>query len=152
MKKANLIILALVLMSILTSCSSGKLQIKDSIMAPENQLPPISGKWVIEDTVDSPYSRGVSDIKESLIGREVLFHNSAVVVDRDFVLEPSFKYKNVNISDYLLYKYKISSDYLNLAATEGEVISVASNNQFFYEFIKYNEDQMIFLLRTSSIF
>ena len=144
MKKSHLITLVLVILSMLTSCSSGKLQIKDSIMAPENQLPPISGKWIIEESIESPYYRGVSDVKESLIGGEVLFHNSAVVVDRDYVLEPSFKYKNVNISDYLLYKYKISSDYLNLTEEEGEVISVSSNNQFFFEFIKYSEEEMIF--------
>lgn len=128
----------------LTSCSNGKLQIKDSIIAPENQLPPISGKWTIEESIDSPYIKGVTDTKESLIGREVLFHNSGVVVDRDFVLEPTFKYKNVNLTDYLLYKYKVNPDYLNLSEKEVEVIAVSSNNQFFYEFIKYSEDEMFF--------
>ncbi|NLV87786.1 MAG: hypothetical protein GX021_00260 [Tissierellia bacterium] len=144
MKRARLIIFGLVLLSMLTSCSNGKLQIKDSIVAPENRQPPLSGKWIIEDSIDSPYIKGVSDEEESLIGREVLFHDSAVVVDKDFILEPSFIYKNVNISDYLLYKYKISSEYLNLTEEEGEVISISSNNQFFYEFIKYSEDELFF--------
>lgn len=144
MKKSYLIIFLIALLGLLPSCSSGRLQIKDSIMAPENQLPSIEGKWIIENTVDSPYSRGVSDVKESLIGREVLFHKEAVVVDRDYVLEPTFKYKNVNIFDYLLYKYKTNPEYLDLTEEEGEVITVTSNNQFFYEFIKYSEDEMIF--------
>lgn len=144
MKKLYLTCLFLVLLFILTSCSSAKLQIKESITAPENQQPPISGKWTIEESIDSPYIRGVTDIKESLIGRDVLFHESAIVVDRDYVLEPSFKYKNVNISDYLLYKFKISPEYLDLNEQEVEVISVSSNNQFFYEFVKYSEDEMFF--------
>lgn len=144
MKKFYLVAILLILSNMLTSCSNGKLQIKDSIIAPENQLPPISGKWTIEESIDSPYIKGVTDTKESLIGREVLFHNSAVVVDRDFVLEPTFKYKNVNLTDYLLYKYKVNPDYLNLSEKEVEVIAVSSNNQFFYEFIKYSEDEMFF--------
>ena len=43
-----------------------------------------------------------------------------------------------------MYKYKISSEYLNLTEEEGEVISISSNNQFFYEFIKYSEDELFF--------
>lgn len=143
MKKPYLIILSIVLL-MLTSCTDGKFQIRANIIAPENQKPPISGKWTIEKSVDGPYSKGVSDGGESLIGREVLFHNSAVVVDRDYVLEPSFKYKSVNISDYLLYKYKINPEYLDLDEKEVEVISISSNNQFFYEFVKYDEDEMFF--------
>ncbi|HEY8362067.1 MAG TPA: hypothetical protein VIK77_04210 [Tissierellaceae bacterium] len=143
MKKIYIIIF-LILPLVLTSCSDGKFQIRANIVAPENQVPPISGKWAVEKSVDVPYRRGVSDDGDSLIGSEVLFHDSAVVVDKDYVLEPSFKYKNVKISDYLLYKYKISPEYLNLEDKEVEVISISSNNQFFYEFVKYSEDEMFF--------
>ncbi|MFA5576836.1 MAG: hypothetical protein WCZ27_00795 [Tissierellaceae bacterium] len=143
MKKMGLFALAALLLVFLASCNSGRFQVKDSIKSPENSLPPLQGKWVIERYVDSPYNKGTGASKDSLVNKDVLFHKDAVVVGGDYALDPNFKYKNVSIHDYLLYKYKIDPEYLDLEDKTVDIVTVVSDNQYFYEFIKYDEDKMV---------
>lgn len=143
MRKLNFIIVAIVLVSYLTSCSINKFETKDRIKAPENNLPPIQGKWIIEKAIDSPYKKGNIDNSESLIGKEALFHGSATVIGEDYVIEPTFKLKSVMLSDYLLYKYKIAPAELELSDGKAKIITIFSNNQYFYELIKFSENEMI---------
>jgi len=143
MKKNYLIIILLVLMSLLTSCNVGRFDIKDRIVAPQNDLPPLQGKWIIEKSIDNPHRKIDEESFESIIGKEVLFHKDAVVVGEDYTLEPTYKLKNVNFLDYILYKYKIKPDNLGIKAEEAQVVTIFSNNQYFYEFIKYNDKEML---------
>lgn len=143
MKKLLLIICIAILAVFLASCSINKFEIKDRIKAPENNLPPIQGKWIVEKAIDSPYKKGGTYDSESLIGTEALFHKTATVLGDDYVLEPTFKLKNVKLDDYLLYKYKISPEELEISGDKVEVITILNNNQYFYEFIKYSDEDMI---------
>lgn len=143
MKKVLLTICFIILMTFLTSCSINKFETKDRIKAPENNLPPIQGKWAIEKVIDSPYKKGSVGESESLVGKEALFHTSATVVGEDYVMEPTYKLKNVQLDDYLLYKYKIAPEELHLSPDKAQIITILSNNQYFYEFIKYSDDEMI---------
>lgn len=143
MRKLNFIVFAIILIVFMSSCSINKFETKDKIRAPENDLPPIQGKWIIEKAIDNPYKKGSIDISESLIGKEALFHKSATVIGEDYVIDPTFKLKIVKLSDYLLYKYKISPEELELLDKKAEIITIFSNNQYFYEFIKYSDNEMI---------
>lgn len=144
MKRNFLVLAAIILVFLLTSCSIDRLEVKDRIVAPTNNLPPLQGKWSIEKFIDSPYKKDkVEEESENLIGKEALFHNDSVVVGDQYILEPSYKLRNVNISDYLLYKFKTDSEYLDINEEEAQIITILGNDQYFYEFIKYNDDEMI---------
>ena len=144
MRKCYLIIIfALIVLTFTTSCNSTMFEVNDKIIAPENNMHPIQGKWIIEKSIDSPYSKGDVGNEQSLIGKEALFHNDAIVVGEDYVYEPSYKFKNVKLSDYLLYKYKISPTDLDLEVEDAQILTIFSNNQYFYEFIKYSDDEMV---------
>ena len=142
MRKVYLIISIIILFIFSTSCSINKFETKDRIKAPENNLPPIQGKWIIEKAIDSPYKKGSIGDSESLINKEALFHKSATVIGEDYVEEPTYKLKNVKLADYLLYKYKVSPEELNLSEEEAEIITILGNNQY-YEFIRYSDNEMI---------
>ncbi len=143
MKKIYLIIVTIILITLLTSCNINRFNTKDRIIAPENNLPPLQGKWIIDKSIDSPYKKGDLEEIETLIGKEVLFHKEAVVVGDDFAVEPTYKLKKVSMSDFLLYKYKTNPEHLNLEDKKAQVITIYSNNQYFYEFIKYSDDEML---------
>ncbi len=143
MKKYKIIIWCIIVITLLTSCSTNKFEAMDNIKSPNNNNPPLQGKWTVETYIDSPYNRGNVDRLESLIGKEALFHKDAIVIGEDYILEPTYKLKNVNLSDYLLYKYKMDPEELNLNDVDVQILTISSDNHFFYEFIKYNDSEMI---------
>ncbi|MBU5426374.1 hypothetical protein KQI41_08090 [Tissierella pigra] len=145
MKKLYLIIISIILISLLSSCSISKFETKDKIKAPENKLPPLLGKWAIEKIIDE-------NEEVSTMDKEALFHESAVVIGENYALNPVYKLKNVNLSDYLLYKYKMSPEDLGLKEGEVQIITVFSNNQFFNEFIKYNDDEIVSFIQDKFYF
>ena len=150
MKKLYLIIISIILVSLLSSCSVSKFETKDKIKAPENKLPPLLGKWVVEKVTDGTYSDGIEETPE--FNKEALFHESAAVMGEDYILNPVYKLKNVNLSDYLLYKYKMSPEDLGLEEGEVQIITVFSNNQFFNEFIKYKNDEVVSFIQDKFYF
>jgi hypothetical protein len=146
MKKIIIVISVMVSILLLSSCSINKLEINDRIVAPENNIPPLQGKWIIERFVDSPYKDRKAGNTQDLTGKEALFHKEAIIVHDQHILEPSYKTRSVNISDYLLYKFKTEADYLGINEKDADIITVLGNDQYFYEFIKYNDDNMIIFL------
>lgn len=143
MKKRYFIIWAAMLLILTTSCGSSIFEANDKIIAPGNKKHPIQGKWTIEKAIDSPYNKGNINDVESLVGKEALFHQDAIVVGEDYVMEPNYKYKDVNLSDYLLYKYKIYPADLDLEVEQAQILTIYSKNQYFYEFIKYSDEEMV---------
>ncbi len=143
MKKYYMILIIMILMIFLTSCSTNKFDIKDRIVSPENNIPPLQGKWIVEKSIDSPNMKAVDEESDTMVGKEVLFHKDAVVVGGNYAIEPSYKLKNVNFSDYILYKFKIDPEQLGVENEESQIVTILSNNQYFYEFIKINDEEMI---------
>jgi hypothetical protein len=142
MKKLCLIIIAIILIFSLSSCSISKFDTKDKIKAPENKLPPLLGKWVVEKSIGGEYEDNTEE-ELSTLNKEALFHKSAAVIGEDFVLNPVYKLKNVSLSDYLLYKYKMSPEDLGLTEGKVQIITIFSDNQFFNEIIKYNDEEIV---------
>ena len=147
MKKISLIVVLMavliILSLVLTSCNFRNLGGSNRIIAPNNNLPPLQGKWIVEKVIDSPYKKLDLEEREDFIDKEALFHKDAVVVGDQYIREPSYKIRKVNLSDYLLYNFKTDSHYLEIEEKEGEIISILGDNQYFREFIKYSEEEMI---------
>lgn len=142
--KRYLLFISIIILIILPSCNAEQFKPKDMIEAPENNRPPITGKWVVEKCIDGHYKRGAEEEEKNFMGIEALFHKDGVVVGGDFILEPSYRLRSINLEDYLFYNYKINRDYLNIEEEKAEVITVLGEGQYFREFIKYSEDEMFF--------
>lgn len=143
MKKYLLIIILITIILFITSCSAGNIEIGDTIMAPKNESLPIYGKWVIEDYKVTVEEEEVEEIVKYYMGKDALFHEDLVVLGDDCCKDPIFKTKNVNTWDYILYHYKTNPDFLGIEKDKIQIISITSEDQFFYEFIKESDDKII---------
>ena len=143
MKKFLIVIILVLSAFLLISCNIDDSEISDKIVAPNNTILPISGEWIIEDYKFGSISSMDEETAESYIGKEVLFHQKLVAIGDDYCLDPSFKIKNVNTSDYLIYQYKTNPEFLNIEQDEIQIVSVVSKEQFFNEFIKESEERVI---------
>lgn len=142
MKKISIIIYMILIMCVLSSCNIADGDMAERISSPDNNTPPIEGKWVIEDTLKGSYLN-INQEDDLLIGREGLFHKDGVVIGDSFTTKPSYKIKNVNSTDYLLYKYKSSPKSLGIEDKTIEVITILNDNTYFYEFIKVDDDTLL---------
>ena len=143
MKKPLLFIILILVTFLLVSCNINDMEISDNIVAPDNSLLPITGKWVIKDYKLGSISSIDEKTAEEYIDKEVLFHEKLVAIGDDYCLDPSFKIKNVNAADYLIYQYKTNPEFLNIDKDEIQIVSVKSKEQFFYEFIKESEENIV---------
>lgn len=154
--KKLIFIFIMLLTTILSACNIADSNIQDKIVSPENNTTPIQGKWVIEKKIEMSEDEEISseiiaDKKpiDNYIGKEVLFSKDAIVVADDYANNPTYKFKNVNTDDYLLYKYKISPKSLNISSETIQVITSLKNDQLFYEFARYNEDNLLIFINDS---
>lgn len=141
MKKIILIIFALIVLLALPSCGVRDGEADDRIVAPNNNMPPIQGKWVIDEVIEPISGINNKDV-DPLIGEEALFHKDGVVLSKSYTLKPSFKLKKVKTKDYLLYKYKTNPSNLGITDEKIQIITVMDDNKYFYEFIKYSDSIM----------
>lgn len=115
----------------------------DKILPPYNKLIPISGQWEIT-SYKRGSSRTITDEEASkLIGKKAIFNEEAAVFNEESCTSPSYKIKNVNAADYMLYQYKISPEYLNITKNTIQVVTITSKNQFFSEFIRVDDSKII---------
>ena len=153
--KKLIIGLMILLPLILSACTIRDSNIQDKIASPGNNTTPIQGKWVIEEKVVTSEENEIIDDSvtpepvDIYIGKEVLFNKDAVVVADDYANNPTFKFKNVDTNDYLLYKYKINPSKLDIESENIQVITALKDNQLFYEFVRYNEDHLLVFLNNS---
>lgn len=143
MKKIIFLIMLIMLMFLFTSCNVENIELSENIAAPNNTNLPITGEWIIDDYKISVISTMDEEIAETYVGTEILFDEKLVSIGEDYCLEPSFKIKNVNAEDYLIYHYKTNLEILNIDTEEIQVISVSGEEQFLNEFIKISEDRII---------
>lgn len=152
--KKLILILIIILPLILSACTISDSNIQDKISSPDNKTTPIQGKWVIEEKIITSEEDTLEDSLELVevdpyLGREVLFNKDAMVVGDDYAENPTFKFKNVNTNDYLLYKYRVDPSSLNIKSDTIQVITSLKDNQVFYDFVRYNEDQLLIFIENS---
>lgn len=148
MKKLLKVFLILSALLTMTACNISETDINERLSAPSNQLPPIEGKWVIKEHIDLDQKPG-EDGEERFIGREAMFHREAVILASNYTKEPSYKIKNVYTRDYFIYKYKLRSSTLDIENEKVQVITVLDDNQYFAEFVKVSEEDLLVYLNNS---
>ncbi len=142
MRKTLVLCLVIIMMVVLSSCSMSESGPIDRLASPDNLTPPIQGKWVLSDYID-PFNTGNKEEEENMLGKEGLFHKEAVILGFDYTTNPSYKVKTVKALDYLIYKYKLNPEDLNIDKEEITIITILSDNQYFNDFIQVEEDLFI---------
>src|SRR5699024_2504546 len=133
MRRISLILISIFLSLVLTSCGIENVENFEKIAALNNITPPITGEWKVEKyKIDNGTNILDKDI-EKFMGKKVFFYNDIISVEDRFSLEPTYKVKNVNASDYLFYNYKINPEFLEIEDEQIQIISIASKEQLYYE-------------------
>ncbi|GFR36622.1 hypothetical protein [Thermobrachium celere] len=115
---------------ILTGCND--FTNAEKVKAPKNKLIPIKGTYRVES---SDY------IKDDLMGRSFVFKEDEFWDGVDRFNNITYKIKLVDMSEYLLYGYKIQNN-IN-KGREVEVVSVLSGGNFLYDFIKVDSENIM---------
>ncbi|MGM0396558.1 MAG: hypothetical protein ACQEP4_05830 [Bacillota bacterium] len=137
-----LLVLLILLPFLFSSCAVIEGETKERIVAPDNNIAPITGKWEITELV---YSLGGVDNQEDPphIGESGLFHKDGVVLGQDYSSDPSFKIKKVKTRDYLISKFKLNPASLQIEDDYIQVITILNEDQYFAEFIVIDDDTML---------
>ncbi len=130
----------LISMILLTSCMSEGFQAPKDLVSPENIKSPLRGKWVVRQV----YELTTSEKADPQVEYNALFHKDAILIGTDYIQNPQYKYRKLKLEDYLLFMYKLSLDELGLENKDVDVITITSNNQFFQELVKYEEDHFFY--------
>ncbi len=147
MKKLLMLIL-IGISFLMTSCAVIEGEIKERIVAPDNNLAPITGKWEVTELVYSLSSINNQD-ESSHIGESGLFHKDGVLLGQDYTSNPSFKIKKVRARDYLISKFKLNPASLKIDDDYIKVVTILNENQYFTEFIEIDHDTMLVYLNES---
>lgn len=131
-------------MFLATACTSGDSTNSGSkIVSPVNNLIPIAGFWKIQD-FKIPEENNLNKIEATKWLNSIAnFSAYSATLGDDYCKNPTYKVKVVDTNSYLLYGYKQKADYLNISENKVQVITISSENNFFHEFIKINDELMI---------
>lgn len=123
------------------------IEVRDKIIPPKNNKISINGIWEVKKFSIFNNTHNTENINNfevtGLIGEKAAFNNQHGFFIDEMCLNPQYKTKNVNIKDYFSYIYKINIDDIGVKNTNAEVISVVSDGKLFYEFIKFDDNNII---------
>ncbi len=137
-KKIIIIFLCVVLIS---GCGVIEGGVKEQIVAPDNNMPPILGKWEISDI---NYKANLNDVDViNKLGEFGLFHKNAVVIGSEYSSSPEFKIRRVKTRDYLIYKYNLNPVDLGLEDELIKVVTIYNEKKLFKEIIILDDNSAI---------
>lgn len=142
MKKFLLLFLSIIQIFIFTSCNSTAVNTGSKISSPLNSELPISGTWTVTNYEVFDSGINVDDYKKWL-NAKASFSSNFATLGATSCNKPVYKIKIVNTNSYLIYSYKLTPDKLKIAEKELKIISISSENNFFHEFIKVDEQHLI---------
>lgn len=140
MKKKSLILL-MIFFVLVSSTSCSNFSSSQKVKAPKNKSIPIRGTYKVESLDDYK--------NDDLIGRSFIFKEDEFWDGVDRFIGINYKIKLVDMSEYLLNGYKIKNNIDK--GKEVQVVSVLSNGNFLYDFIKINEE-LIMLVYNKKIY
>jgi hypothetical protein len=146
--KGIFIFLALTVL-FLSGCRPLELNIEEKISPPTNITPTLQGTWKVVK-YKTIRENEIDRAEEKYLNKKAAFSNTIAVFGEEICKEPEYKVKNVTAEDYFLYRYRISGSSLGVAQEKIDVVSITSNNQLFYDFIKINDNELI--VYTNSVF
>jgi hypothetical protein len=150
MKKIlSLFILVIILIN-LTACTDIDLSTATRITPPKVGIP-IYGNWKVVKYAFSAMSKMTEEDAKEWIGQKAYFQEQKVVLPDDKCEKPEFKIKSVDTKTYLYNNYKSFMESLGINQNEIKVITITSNNNYFRDIIKI-DDNMIVLIKEGVFF
>lgn len=142
--------LIFIILIFLTACSLINSK-GTNIQTPKIIKPPIYGKWTITKFISSDKLNEDNFEYKDIIGVDVLFACDEAMIAGDYIKDPSYRTKYVNLATYLYKKYNLNFENLNVPNKEAYAISIRQNDSVCYEVIKYSDDTA-FIIRNNFIF
>ena len=120
------------------------------IIAPIINTCPLEGKWtVIQDLKASENSRGGNQNWE---GDSAQFTRDEVILGDYVWINPTYKIKRVNSTDYLMTKYLNLSNSLVPRSEEVNVITISAAENFLGEFMKIDDSKVIAFVQNDVLY
>lgn len=136
LKQGFIVVLAI----LLTSCNYYYEEGIGSIKEPEKLKYELDGEWILKD---------VKDIKGQIIDKDdyadtAIFHNNFIQLEDIYSENIQYSIKNVDATDYLVYKYKISPEMLGIKTNMLSIFSLSMETNYVTELIKINDDEFAY--------
>ncbi len=137
-------IIILILVFIMTGCTSDKSESSDMIGRPLNVTAPIEGSWRIRSCVNGiSEAETAKSIEDTNVGNVLMFSHDKIVFGDDQFDNISYKIKRVKADEYFLHKSQGVFTKVSLQGGELFVITVYSQDKFLYELIKDSQGKIL---------
>ncbi|GLC31007.1 hypothetical protein [Clostridium omnivorum] len=142
-KKSWIVFIPVFFMLFLQGCKQIDADVEGKIAAPKVNTLYLNGSYNIESYKSVKDSE--KEIKElrNYIGKKVFISEESAIFGDEVREDPQYKVKNVSARDFFLNKYKTSPNVLGISADKIEIISITSNDQLFYDFIRIDDKNLI---------
>src|SRR5690242_20488709 len=104
MRRIGAAICFILLVSILIGCGAATIDTNNRIIAPQNNLTPMQGKWVIEECLTKDASNSVLKT-DDWVGKTAEFSPDTVMMGDIVSDNIRYKIKRVKAEEYLLHKF-----------------------------------------------
>ncbi|MEG2353057.1 MAG: hypothetical protein RSB70_00275 [Clostridium sp.] len=156
-----IIIISLIMCFLVQGCASNQEGIKtnminkmqvdsmETVISPENNILPIEGTWEITNYLDLKDSSSKDEEDEEnreykeLINKTAVFSKEYAFIYKDICYEPQYKVKSIKTSTYLYHSMKKSKQEVNVDSEYVDVISISSEENYFYDIIKVDENNIL---------
>jgi hypothetical protein len=142
LRRIGIAICFILLVSILIGCGTAAIDTNNRIVAPDNNLTPIHGKWIVETCLTKEASNSVIRT-DDWVGKTAEFSADTVMMGDIVSDDIRYKIKRVKAEEYLMHKFNGSVDKLGIVGNEVQIITISSEDKYLYEFIKVDDDRVI---------
>ncbi|MCX8132197.1 MAG: hypothetical protein N3I35_19145 [Clostridia bacterium] len=142
MRKFFLLTVIVLIFANFTGCGSTSLDTSNRIVAPQNSLIPIQGKWLIEECINKSDDKAINK-SDDWIGKTAKFSQDSITVGDAAFNNISYKVKQVNAEEYFLHKFSGPVEKLGIKDSNTQIVTVFSQDKFLYEFAKIGKDRFV---------
>ncbi|WP_029450977.1 hypothetical protein [Clostridium algidicarnis] len=144
MRKIYIIIMSFSLIVILSGCNPIEFKSTSKIISPENKDLMIKGKWYIDDYKIMRQGKVKNHKLNKYLNTYIQIDNNFLYVGGDVYEDVKYKYRRVNTHNYFFNHSEINPKGLGIDKDELEVISASLEGKVLYEYIKYDENKLMF--------
>ncbi|KOA18946.1 hypothetical protein CLHOM_26860 [Clostridium homopropionicum DSM 5847] len=144
-KKIILIIGFTMISFLLCSCTPKDISDTVKISSPDNYEMPLTGDWVVSKQYNKNLESGnsVTPETEASVGKIVSINKNDIVLFDKECFNPEFKIKTVDSKSYLVSKFEINPEALDISQSEIQIVTVTQKDNFFASFIMLDKDNII---------
>lgn len=126
-------------LTLLTGCDTISEYSFAKIKSPTLKSAAIEGVWKVTNI-----KKNDENIEASLqINDHLYFENNIAIIKDQKYDNVTYKYKDVNVNQYMLYNYKVNSSNISLRTNDSGILSLSSNDRLLYEFMNINKSNLI---------